>query len=68
MSGSTTRVRERPLVPVLSIGPFTIATHDAFSLLALGVGLVIYYVELRRRGSRGAGCWGRCGSGAYRWG
>ncbi len=50
MSGSTTRVRERPLVPVLSIGPFTIATHDAFSLLALGVGLVIYYVELRRRG------------------
>ena len=38
------------MVPVLSIGPFTVATHDAFSLLALGVGLVIYYVELRRRG------------------
>ncbi len=38
------------MVPVLSVGPFTVATHDAFSLLALGVGLVIYYVELRRRG------------------
>ena len=50
MSGSTPRVRERPLVPVLSIGPFTIATHDAFSVLALGVGLAIYYAALRRRG------------------
>ena len=38
------------MVPVLAIGPFTIATHDAFSMLALGVGLAIYYAELRRRG------------------
>ena len=38
------------MVPVLSLGPLTVATHDAFSVLALGVGLVIYYVELRRRG------------------
>ncbi|HYH91977.1 MAG TPA: prolipoprotein diacylglyceryl transferase family protein [Candidatus Saccharimonadales bacterium] len=38
------------MVPVLSIGPFTIATHDAFSVLALGVGLAIYYTALRRRG------------------
>jgi phosphatidylglycerol---prolipoprotein diacylglyceryl transferase len=38
------------LVPVLSIGPLAIATHDAFSLLALGVGLALYYASLRRRG------------------
>ena len=45
VSGSTKRERERPLVPVLSIGPFTVATHDAFSVVALGAGLAIYYAS-----------------------
>lgn len=37
------------MIPILTVGPFTVATHDAFSLLALAVGLGIYYAELRRR-------------------
>jgi phosphatidylglycerol---prolipoprotein diacylglyceryl transferase len=36
--------------PILvEIGPFRILTHDAFTVLALVVGLAIYYVDLRRR-------------------
>ncbi len=35
---------------LLQAGPLTIGTHDAFSLLALVVGLGIYYAQLRRRG------------------
>jgi prolipoprotein diacylglyceryltransferase len=36
--------------PVLAhVGPLTIGTHDAFSLLAVLVGLAIYYRELRGR-------------------
>jgi len=35
------------------VGPWTIGTHDAFTLLAIAVGLSIYYVELRRRGILG---------------
>lgn len=31
-------------------GGLTIQTHDVFSLLAVAVGLAIYYAELRRRG------------------
>ena len=37
------------MFPVLSVGPFAIATHDAFTVLALAVGLAIYYRELRVR-------------------
>jgi phosphatidylglycerol:prolipoprotein diacylglycerol transferase len=37
--------------PVLGqVGPVTILTHDAFTVLALVVGLSIYYRELSRRG------------------
>jgi hypothetical protein len=37
--------------PVLiQLGPVTVLTHDAFTLLALAVGLSIYYRELRVRG------------------
>jgi prolipoprotein diacylglyceryltransferase len=37
--------------PVLiQFGPVTVLTHDAFTLLALAVGLAIYYRELRVRG------------------
>jgi prolipoprotein diacylglyceryltransferase len=37
--------------PVLiQLGPVTVLTHDAFTLLALTVGLAIYYRELRVRG------------------
>jgi phosphatidylglycerol:prolipoprotein diacylglycerol transferase len=37
--------------PILGqVGPVTILTHDAFTLLALVVGLSIYYRELARRG------------------
>jgi prolipoprotein diacylglyceryltransferase len=37
--------------PVLiQFGPVTVLTHDAFTLLALAVGLAIYYRELRFRG------------------
>lgn len=38
------------MIPILSIGPFTVATHDAFTLLGLAIGLALYYRELRRRG------------------
>src|SRR6478736_8116914 len=44
------RAGRSPMLPVLSIGPFTVATHDAFSLIALAVGLALYYVALRRQG------------------
>jgi len=37
--------------PILvEFGPLRILTHDAFTVLALAVGLAIYYRELRRRG------------------
>ncbi len=37
--------------PILAqVGPITILTHDAFSLLALSVGLAIYYRALQPRG------------------
>jgi phosphatidylglycerol---prolipoprotein diacylglyceryl transferase len=37
--------------PILAqLGPLTVMTHDAFTVLALTVGLAIYYRELRRRG------------------
>lgn len=37
--------------PVLGqFGPVTVMTHDAFTLLALAVGLAIYYRELANRG------------------
>jgi phosphatidylglycerol:prolipoprotein diacylglycerol transferase len=35
---------------LLQLGPITVMTHDAFTVLALGVGLAIYYRELRTRG------------------
>lgn len=35
---------------LLQLGPITVMTHDAFTVLALGVGLAIYYHELRTRG------------------
>ncbi len=35
---------------LLQLGPLTVMTHDAFTVLALSVGLAIYYRELRRRG------------------
>jgi phosphatidylglycerol:prolipoprotein diacylglycerol transferase len=38
------------MVPVLAVGPFAVSTHDAFTVLALLVGLAIYYRELARRG------------------
>jgi prolipoprotein diacylglyceryltransferase len=42
------------MLPVLAtIGPITLYTHDAFTILALAVGLGIYYGELRRRGMLG---------------
>ena len=37
--------------PILvELGPWRILTHDAFTVLAVVVGLAIYYRELRRRG------------------
>ena len=37
--------------PILArVGPITILTHDAFTVLALSVGLSMYYRELARRG------------------
>jgi prolipoprotein diacylglyceryltransferase len=37
--------------PILvQVGPLTVMTHDAFTVLALAVGLAIYYRELRMRG------------------
>ncbi len=39
------------MYPVLGqVGPVTILTHDAFTVLALIVGLSLYYRELARRG------------------
>lgn len=38
------------MVPVLAVGPFAVSTHDAFTVVALLVGLGIYYRELARRG------------------
>ncbi len=38
------------MFPTLTFGPVTIATHDGFSVVALAVGLAIYYLALRRRG------------------
>ena len=39
------------MYPILvEIGPWRVPTHDAFTILALLVGLAIYYRELRRRG------------------
>jgi prolipoprotein diacylglyceryltransferase len=35
--------------PVLDLGPWRILTHDAFTVLALAIGLAIYAVELHRR-------------------
>ena len=43
----TTEIR---MVPVLAVGPFALATHDAFTVVALLVGLGLYYRELARRG------------------
>jgi len=41
----------RGLYPVLvRLGPVAIATHDAFTVAAILVGLALYYAELRRRG------------------
>jgi prolipoprotein diacylglyceryltransferase len=38
------------MVPTLGrIGPVVIGTHDAFTVLAIAVGLALYYRELRRR-------------------
>lgn len=36
--------------PTLDLGPWRILTHDAFTVLALAVGLALYYRDLRRRG------------------
>jgi phosphatidylglycerol:prolipoprotein diacylglycerol transferase len=42
------------MVPTLGqIGPVVIGTHDAFTVLAIAVGLALYYRELRRRGMLG---------------
>lgn len=38
------------MIPILTIGPLALSTHDVFALLALAVGFGIYYAELRRRG------------------
>ena len=39
------------MYPVLvRLGPVDIATHDAFTVAAIVVGLALYYAELRRRG------------------
>ena len=38
------------MVPNLIVGPVTVSTHDAFTVLALVVGLGMYYRELARRG------------------
>jgi phosphatidylglycerol:prolipoprotein diacylglycerol transferase len=44
-----TVVEDAPLIPILTLGPISVSTHDVFSMLGLAVGLAIYYVELRRR-------------------
>ncbi len=38
----------RPIL--IQLGPLTVSTHDAFTVLAVAVGLALYYRELRRRG------------------
>jgi phosphatidylglycerol:prolipoprotein diacylglycerol transferase len=37
------------LIPILSLGPISVSTHDVFSTVGLAVGLAIYWLELRRR-------------------
>lgn len=38
-----------PMLPTLELGPWRILTHDLFTVLALTVGLALYYHDLRRR-------------------
>jgi len=38
------------MVPTIEIGPWRFPTHDLFTVIALAVGLVLYYRDLRRRG------------------
>jgi prolipoprotein diacylglyceryltransferase len=38
------------MVPTIELGPWRILTHDLFTVLALAVGLALYYRDLRRRG------------------
>ena len=38
------------MYPIVQAGPLTIGTHDFFSVLALAVGLAVYYRALRERG------------------
>ena len=38
------------MVPTIDLGPWRVLTHDLFTVLALAVGLALYYRELRRRG------------------
>jgi prolipoprotein diacylglyceryltransferase len=38
------------MIPTLSIGSVSVSTHDLFTILALVVGLALYYLALRRRG------------------
>jgi len=38
------------MVPTIEIGPWRVLTHDLFTVIALAVGLVLYYRDLRRRG------------------
>ena len=37
-------------MPVVSIGPLTLSTHDLFTLLGLAAGVALYYGALRRDG------------------
>ncbi len=48
-----------PMVPVLAFGPFTVATHDVFTVLALAVGLGLYYADApgSRHGSSRGSSW-----------
>ncbi|MBI3751015.1 MAG: prolipoprotein diacylglyceryl transferase [Chloroflexi bacterium] len=41
------------MLPLLQVGPVSVATHDLFTVLALGIGFAIYYRELRRRSMLG---------------
>jgi prolipoprotein diacylglyceryltransferase len=38
------------MVPTIDLGPWRVLTHDLFTVLALAVGLALYYRDLRRRG------------------
>ena len=38
------------MVPTIELGPWRVLTHDLFTVIALTVGLVLYYRDLRRRG------------------